>query len=76
MDPNYKIYKKFQKFADNLITEYKMLYPIYGENLRIANEILEIDEAKEIIIMLYLQDISLKILEEENDDPIAALNQL
>lgn len=76
VDPNYKIYKRFQKFAHNLITEYKMLYPIYGETLRIANEILEIDEAKEIIIMLYLQDISLKILEEENDDPIAALNQL
>lgn len=58
VDPNYKIYKRFQKFADNLITEYKMLYPIYGETLRIANEILEIDEAKEIIIMLYLQDKS------------------
>ena len=34
------------------------------------------DEAQDIIIMFYLQDISVQFLEEEQDNPIAALNKL
>lgn len=75
-DPEYKIYKRFREFADKLIEEYTMLYTIYGEALDIVNETLGIDEAQDIIIMFYLQDISVQFLEEENDDPIAALNKL
>lgn len=40
------------------------------------NETLGIDEAQDIIIMFYLQDISVQFLEEEHDNPIAALNKL
>lgn len=76
VDPEYKIYKRFRNFAERLTTEYKTLYTIYGESLNIVNERLGIDEAQNIIIMFYLQDISVQFLEEENDDPIAALNKL
>jgi hypothetical protein len=41
-----------------------------------VNETLGIDEAQDIIIMFYLQDISVQFLEEEHDNPIAALNKL
>lgn len=76
VDPEYKIYKRFKDFADKLIAEYTMLYTIYGEALNIVNETLGIDEAQDIIIMLYLQDISVQFLEEEHDNPITALNKL
>ncbi len=76
MDPEYKIYKRFKNFTDKLITEYTTLYTIYGEALNIVNETLGIDEAQDIIIMFYLQDISVQFLEEEHDNPIAALNKL
>ena len=49
---------------------------LYGEALNIVNETLGIDEAQDIIIMFYLQDISIQFLEEEHDNPIAALNKL
>ena len=76
VDPEYKIYKRFKNFADKLITEYTTIYTIYGEALNIVNETLGIDEAQDIIIMFYLQDISVQFLEEEHDNPIAALNKL
>ena len=76
VDPEYKIYKRFKNFADKLITEYTTLYTIYGEALNIVNEMLGIDEAQDIIIMFYLQDISVQFLEEEHDNPIVALNKL
>lgn len=76
VDPEYKIYKRFRKFADRLTREYTTLYTLYGEALNIVNETLGIDEAQDIIIMFYLQDISVQFLEEEQDNPIAALNKL
>lgn len=76
VDPEYKIYKRFRDFADKLIAEYMTLYTIYGEALHIVNETLGIDAAQDIIIMFYLQDISVQFLEEEHDNPIAALNKL
>lgn len=60
VDPEYKIYKRFKNFADKLIAEYTTLYTIYGEALNIVNETLGIDEAQDIIIMFYLQDISVQ----------------
>lgn len=59
-----------------MITEYTTLYSIYGEALDIANDTLGIDEAQDIIIMFYLQDISVQFLDEANDNPIIALNRL
>lgn len=40
------------------------------------NDTLGIDEAQDIIIILYLQDVSMRILKEEKNDPISALNKL
>ena len=76
IDPEYKIYKRFKEFADNIITEYTTLLTIYGEAIEIVNETLGIDEAQDIIIMLYLQDISMQILKKNKNDPIVSLNQL
>ena len=50
-----------------MIAEYTTLYTIYGEALKIVNETLGIDEAQDIIIMFYLQDISVQFLEEEQN---------
>ena len=76
VDPNYKIYKRFKDFADNLTSEYTMLYTIYGNAIETIDETIGIDEAQDIIIVLYLQDISMQFLDETNDDPIKALNKL
>lgn len=56
VDPEYK---RFREFADNLITEYTTLFAVYGDALEVVNDTLGIDEAQHIIIMFYLQDISI-----------------
>lgn len=76
IDPKYKIYNRFKDFADRLVNEYTSLWAIYGESVQIINATLGIDEAQDIIIMFYLQDISMRFLEEEQDDPVRALNKL
>ncbi len=74
IDPEYKIYKRFKDFADKLIMEYTTLLTIYGESLKIVNETFGIDEAQDIIIMFYLQDISMQFLDEAHDNPVIAVN--
>ena len=76
IDPEYKIYKRFWEFADKLITEYTTLFAIYGEALEVVNDTLGIDEAQDIIIMFYLQDISIQYLDEAGNNPVVALNKL
>lgn len=76
VDPEYKIYKRFREFADKLIMEYTTLYSIYGDALDVVNDTLGIDEAQDIIIMFYLQDISVQFLDEAGDNPVIALNRL
>lgn len=76
VDPEYKIYKRFREFADKLITEYTTLFAIYGEALEVVNDTLGIDEAQDIIIMFYLQDISIQYLDEAGNNPVLALNKL
>ena len=76
VDPEYKIYKRFRKFTDKLIMEYTTLYSIYGDALDVVNDTLGIDEAQDIIIMFYLQDISVQFLDEAGDNPVIALNRL
>lgn len=76
VDPEYKIYKRFKKFADKLVEEYTTLLTIYGESLAVVNETLGIDEAQDIVIMFYLQDISMQFLDEAQDNPVNALNNL
>ncbi|MGO5064807.1 MULTISPECIES: SMEK domain-containing protein [unclassified Clostridium] len=76
IDPEYKIFKRFKDFAERLISEYTTLYTIYGEAIETINQTIGIDEAQDIIIMFYLQDISMQFLDETNDNPIQALNKL
>ena len=56
--------------------EYTTLLTIYGEALEIVNETLGIDAAQDIVIMFYLQDISMHFLEDAQDNPIVALDKL
>ncbi|QAT39173.1 SMEK domain-containing protein [Clostridium sp. JN-9] len=76
IDPEYKIFKRFKDFSERLISEYTTLYTLYGDAIETINEIIGIDEAQDIIIMFYLQDISMQFLDETNDNPIKALNKL
>lgn len=76
IDPEYKLFKRFQEFAEQLVNEYTTLYMIYGSALDAVEEILGTDEAQDIIIMYYLQDISIQYLDETYNDPIRALNLL
>lgn len=76
VDPEYKIFKRFKDFAEKLILEYTTLYIVYGNAIETINETIGIDEAQDIIIVFYLQDISMHFLDETNDNPIKALNKL
>lgn len=76
IDPDYKILKRFNAFSNRIINEYKTLLVVYGEAIDIVNSLMPIDEAQEIIIQLYLQDISIKFLDESDENPISALNKL
>lgn len=76
VDPEFKIYNRFREFADKLVDEYKTLFTLYGDALITVDETLGVDEAQDIIIMFYLQDISIQFLDETNNDPVKALNKL
>lgn len=76
VDPDYKIYKRFKEFAERLIGEYTTMWTLYGEAVDTVKSTMQMDEAQEIIIVLYLQDISIRYLAECENDPIKALNKL
>lgn len=76
VDPEYKIFKRFKDFAERLITDYTTLYTLYGEALDLVHSTLEIDEAQDLITIMYLQDISIKMLDQSSNDPVEALKKL
>lgn len=76
IDPAYKINKRFKEFAERLIGEYTTMWLLYGEALDAVKSTMQMDEAQEIITVLYLQDISIRYLDECENDPIKALNKL
>lgn len=76
IDPEFKIDNRFLEYSKQIKNEYVNLLMIYGEALDQINQLMPIDDAQEIIIMLYLQDISVKTLEEMKNHPIKALNKL
>lgn len=76
IDPEYKINKRFKDFAQKIVSEYTTLLTIYGEAIEVVKDTLEIDEAQELITIMYLQDISINQLDNSNNDPISALNEL
>lgn len=76
IDPDYKINKRFKAFAEKLIDEYTSLYTVYGDAVeRVKNELFN-DQAQQIITVLFLQDISVQILDKNENNPIKALNAL
>lgn len=76
VDPEYKINKRFKEFAERLKSNYLTLYPLYGESLNMIYTIHEIDEAQDLITVMYLQDISIKKLDEASNNPVIALEKL
>jgi hypothetical protein len=76
VDPEYKIYNRFKDFADGLISQYKTLLGVYGSALNEIENMYDNDEAQDLIMMMYLQDISIQYLDAANNDPIEALNAL
>ena len=76
VDPEYKINNRFKKFANRLTGQYTELLGIYGTALVQIESIRGIDEGEEIIIRMYLQDLSIKYLEEAQDNPMEAFNKL
>ncbi|SDI55288.1 SMEK domain-containing protein [Desulfosporosinus hippei] len=76
VDPEYKIDKRFKEFAERLKSNYMTLYTIYGEALSMVYTMIEIDEAQDLITVMYLQDISIKKLDEASNDPVKALEML
>ncbi len=76
IDPEYKIERRFKEFAERLKNNYATLYSFYGETLEMVNTTLEIDEAQDLITIMYLQDISIKKLDEASNNPVKALESL
>lgn len=76
VNPDYKINKRFKEFATALIGQYTTLLSIYGGALENVHNILGIDQAQDLITMFYLQEISVKFLEESEGNPVKALNAL
>ncbi|MGN9164985.1 SMEK domain-containing protein [Tissierellaceae bacterium HCP3S3_D8] len=76
IDPEFKIKKRFKDYASRIEKEYTQLFLIYGEALKVVDDRMPLDEAQEIVIMIYLQDISITYLEHANNDPLKALNLL
>lgn len=74
IDPTYKIEKRFKTHGIYIKKRYSILYPIYNESLNIANGNLDIAQA--VISELFLQNISIKLLEEEENNPVKALEKL
>jgi hypothetical protein len=76
VDPEYKIERRFKEFAERLKNNYINLFTIYGEALEMVNTTLEIDAAQDLITIMYLQDISIKKLEEYSNNPVKALESI
>lgn len=76
IDPDYKINSRFKEFAKRIKSEYTSLYPVYGDAINTIYDTLGVDEAQDLITILYLQGISIKYLDDSNNDPIDALNKL
>ena len=76
IDPEYKIYKRFQEFAKSLVDQYTMLLGIYGSALVEIEEKWQNDEVQDLVTMLYLQDISIQYLDAAGNNPVKALDSL
>ena len=76
VDPDYKINKRFKEFANNLTTQYLSLVSVYETPMEAVEKEIGSDDAQEIITVIYLQDISIKFLDECQNNPVKALDKL
>jgi len=76
IDPEFKIEKRFKKYADIIKNQYSNLGKNYGSLIKEIKTMLINDAGKNEVIKAYLQDISILHLEKNNDNPIEALNSL
>jgi hypothetical protein len=76
IDPEFKIEKRFLEYSERIKKEYITLQMVYNESLNEINDLVPLDDVQELIITLYLQEISMKILEESDDNPLEALSKL
>ncbi len=76
VDPEYKIDRRFREFASNLRGQYVRLLSLYGNALEEVLNVYGRDEAQDIVTVIYLQDISIKFLDEYGDNPVKALAAL
>ncbi|MDD5679926.1 MAG: SMEK domain-containing protein [Candidatus Omnitrophica bacterium] len=75
-DPDYKIYKRFADYAENLITELKDYIPQYKTKKEEAERVLGMDAAKTNKIGRYLKTVSIDLLHKNKNDPKKALDAL
>ena len=75
-DPEYKIEKRFNEYATFLKDTYKTLYTIYGEIIESIEKELQMDVIKIKLISIFLKDISVKYLIQNDNNPIIALESL
>lgn len=75
-DPNHKINNRFKEYADFLKGLYIELVTLYGEAVEQAKETLGLDEVKNLVIRLYLKDISNDFLDKAENNPRTALDNL
>lgn len=75
-DPEYKIEKRFNEYAIFLKDTYKTLYAIYGEIIESIEKELQMDVIKIKLISIFLKDISVKYLIQNDNNPIIALESL
>ncbi len=75
-DPNDKINRRFKKYADFLKKLYADLVGLYGNAVAEAHKAISLDDVKNMVIRLYLRDISNRYLEETGGNPKLALENL
>ena len=75
-DPEYKIEKRFENYSKALKEIYGSLYTIYGESINNVENIMQLDRIKIELIQIFLKDISIRLLRENEDNPVVALEAL
>ncbi len=75
-DPGHKINTRFKEYADFLKGLYIGLVTLYSGAVDQAIDILGLDEVQNLVIGLYLRDISNQFLEEVSGNPKIALENL
>lgn len=76
VDPEHKINTRFKEYASFLKGLYVQLVILYDSAVHEATNILGLDDIKELLISVYLMDISNQFLEKFDGNPKEALEEL